>query len=57
MNEIECDLAGEIVRRIAATGQPVEFGPAPLRHPPTIENLRVSICFDRDGIQSVKILL
>jgi acetyl-CoA carboxylase biotin carboxyl carrier protein len=26
MNEIECDLAGEIVRRIAATGQPVEFG-------------------------------
>ena len=26
MNEIECDLAVEIVRRIAATGQPVEFG-------------------------------
>ncbi len=26
MNEIECDVAGEIVRRIAATGQPVEFG-------------------------------
>jgi len=26
MNEIECDLAGEIVRRIAVSGQPVEFG-------------------------------
>jgi acetyl-CoA carboxylase biotin carboxyl carrier protein len=26
MNEIECDLAGEIVRRIAISGQPVEFG-------------------------------
>jgi len=25
MNEIECDLAGEIVRRIAVSGQPVEF--------------------------------
>jgi acetyl-CoA carboxylase biotin carboxyl carrier protein len=28
MNEIECDLAGEIVRRIAISGQPVEFGQA-----------------------------
>ena len=26
MNEIECDVAGEIVQRIATTGQPVEFG-------------------------------
>jgi acetyl-CoA carboxylase biotin carboxyl carrier protein len=26
MNEIECDVAGEVVQRIAATGQPVEFG-------------------------------
>jgi acetyl-CoA carboxylase biotin carboxyl carrier protein len=26
MNEIECDLAGEIIRRIAVSGQPVEFG-------------------------------
>jgi acetyl-CoA carboxylase biotin carboxyl carrier protein len=26
MNEIECDIAGEIVKRIAVTGQPVEFG-------------------------------
>jgi acetyl-CoA carboxylase biotin carboxyl carrier protein len=26
MNEIECDVAGEIVKRIAVTGQPVEFG-------------------------------
>jgi len=26
INEIECDVAGEIVQRIAATGQPVEFG-------------------------------
>ena len=26
MNEIECDVAGEIVRRIATSGQPVEFG-------------------------------
>jgi acetyl-CoA carboxylase biotin carboxyl carrier protein len=26
MNEIECDVAGEIVKRIATTGQPVEFG-------------------------------
>ena len=26
MNEIECDIAGEIVKRIASTGQPVEYG-------------------------------
>ena len=26
MNEIECDVSGEIVKRIAVTGQPVEFG-------------------------------
>lgn len=26
MNEIECDVAGEIVRRIASSGQPVEYG-------------------------------
>jgi acetyl-CoA carboxylase biotin carboxyl carrier protein len=26
MNEIECDMAGEIVKRIASTGQPVEYG-------------------------------
>jgi acetyl-CoA carboxylase biotin carboxyl carrier protein len=26
MNEIECDVAGEIVKRIASTGQPVEYG-------------------------------
>jgi acetyl-CoA carboxylase biotin carboxyl carrier protein len=26
MNEIECDIAGEIVKRIGVTGQPVEFG-------------------------------
>ncbi len=26
MNEIEADLAGEIVKRIAASGQPVEYG-------------------------------
>jgi acetyl-CoA carboxylase biotin carboxyl carrier protein len=26
MNEIECDVAGEVVRRIAVSGQPVEFG-------------------------------
>lgn len=26
MNEIESDVAGEVVRRIAATGQPVEYG-------------------------------
>jgi acetyl-CoA carboxylase biotin carboxyl carrier protein len=26
MNEIECDVAGEVVRRIAASGQPVEYG-------------------------------
>ena len=26
MNEIESDVAGEVVKRIAATGQPVEFG-------------------------------
>jgi acetyl-CoA carboxylase biotin carboxyl carrier protein len=26
MNEIESDMAGEVVRRIAASGQPVEFG-------------------------------
>ena len=28
MNEIEADAAGEIVERIAATGQPVEYGQA-----------------------------
>jgi acetyl-CoA carboxylase biotin carboxyl carrier protein len=26
MNEIESDVAGEVVKRIAATGQPVEYG-------------------------------
>ena len=26
MNEIESDIAGEIVKRIASTGQPVEYG-------------------------------
>ena len=26
MNEIECDMAGEIVKRIASSGQPVEYG-------------------------------
>jgi len=26
MNEIESDVAGEIVKRIAASGQPVEYG-------------------------------
>jgi acetyl-CoA carboxylase biotin carboxyl carrier protein len=26
MNEIECDVAGEIVKRIASTAQPVEYG-------------------------------
>ena len=26
MNEIECDAAGEIVKRLAASGQPVEYG-------------------------------
>jgi acetyl-CoA carboxylase biotin carboxyl carrier protein len=28
MNEIESDVAGEVVKRIAATGQPVEYGQA-----------------------------
>jgi acetyl-CoA carboxylase biotin carboxyl carrier protein len=26
MNEIECDVAGEVVKRIATTAQPVEYG-------------------------------
>jgi acetyl-CoA carboxylase biotin carboxyl carrier protein len=26
MNEIESDVAGEVVRRIATSGQPVEYG-------------------------------
>jgi pyruvate/2-oxoglutarate dehydrogenase complex dihydrolipoamide acyltransferase (E2) component len=26
MNEIESDVAGEVVKRIAASGQPVEYG-------------------------------
>lgn len=26
MNEIECDMAGEIVKRVVASGQPVEYG-------------------------------
>ncbi len=26
MNEIEADVAGEVVKRIAVTGQPVEYG-------------------------------
>ena len=26
MNEIECDAAGEVVKRMVATGQPVEYG-------------------------------
>ncbi len=28
MNEIESDVAGEVVRRIASSGQPVEYGQA-----------------------------
>jgi acetyl-CoA carboxylase biotin carboxyl carrier protein len=28
MNEIESDVAGEVVKRIAASGQPVEYGQA-----------------------------
>jgi acetyl-CoA carboxylase biotin carboxyl carrier protein len=28
MNEIESDVAGEIVKRIATTAQPVEYGQA-----------------------------
>lgn len=28
MNEIESDIAGEVVKRIASTGQPVEYGQA-----------------------------
>jgi acetyl-CoA carboxylase biotin carboxyl carrier protein len=28
MNEIEADIAGEVVKRIAASGQPVEYGQA-----------------------------
>jgi len=28
MNEIESDMAGEVVKRIAASGQPVEYGQA-----------------------------
>jgi acetyl-CoA carboxylase biotin carboxyl carrier protein len=28
MNEIECDIAGEIVKRFAQSGQPVEYGQA-----------------------------
>jgi acetyl-CoA carboxylase biotin carboxyl carrier protein len=28
MNEIEADMAGEVVKRIAASGQPVEYGQA-----------------------------
>ena len=28
MNEIECDAAGEIVKRFAQSGQPVEYGQA-----------------------------
>ncbi|MGA7316652.1 MAG: acetyl-CoA carboxylase biotin carboxyl carrier protein [Silvibacterium sp.] len=28
MNEIECDVAGEIVKRFAQSGQPVEYGQA-----------------------------
>ncbi len=26
MNEIECDMAGEIVKRVVSSGQPVEYG-------------------------------
>lgn len=28
MNEIECDMAGEVVKRMVASGQPVEYGQA-----------------------------
>ncbi len=28
MNEIECDAAGEVVKRLVASGQPVEYGQA-----------------------------
>ena len=26
MNEIECDVAGELVKRLVANGQPIEYG-------------------------------
>jgi acetyl-CoA carboxylase biotin carboxyl carrier protein len=26
MNEIECDFAGEIVKRLVVNGQPIEYG-------------------------------
>ena len=26
MNEIECDVAGEIVKKLASNGQPIEYG-------------------------------
>jgi acetyl-CoA carboxylase biotin carboxyl carrier protein len=26
MNEIECDVAGEIVKKLVANGQPIEYG-------------------------------
>jgi len=26
MNEIECDVAGEIVKKLGSNGQPIEYG-------------------------------
>jgi biotin carboxyl carrier protein len=26
MNEIECDVAGEVVKKLVANGQPIEYG-------------------------------
>ena len=26
MNEIECDVAGELVKKLVANGQPIEYG-------------------------------
>jgi len=26
MNEIECDVAGELIKKLVANGQPIEYG-------------------------------
>ena len=49
MNEIEADAAGEIVERIAASGQPVEYGQSLFEYPGEVK-LATAITSMRQGV-------
>ena len=44
MNEIESDVAGEVVRVFVENGHPVEYGEAALRHPHAAEEITRHEC-------------